>query len=175
MEIREFYSSFEPKLNYADHVQSILRDLPESITSGLGSVLLRDSSSVTRKEARRPLTGGASLREVSGVYYRSHGGSPARIELFLDTIIDIWPKWALHVPFLRYEIVGRVLFHELGHHVYAKQHPSRPANEEAASEIGKALLSKYLKMRYKNWLPVIYPIRLTYDLISMFRRSPTHD
>lgn len=172
MEIREHYARCEPRLEYARHVETIAHTLPEWVISGIGLVLLRDSFSLSRKEARETLASGVPVCEASGVYYRAHQGDPARIELFLDTILGIWPQWVIHVPILRYEIVGRVFCHELGHHVYARKHPTAPANEREASAIGKALLSDYLRVRYKRWLPLIHPIRWVYKLISMIVGKP---
>lgn len=167
MEIRQYYTKFEPRLEYARHIETIAHTLPEWAISGVGLVLLRDSFSLSRKEARETLASGVPTCEASGVYYRGHKGSPARIELFLDTILDSWPQWIIHAPILRYEIVGRVFCHELGHHVFAKRHPTAPTNETEASAIGKALFSDYLRIRHKRWLPLIHPIRWTYKLISI--------
>lgn len=169
MKIRQHYEEFEPSVDYAHYLERVISLVPRTrdkwTRPGSTSRFLEPDPPGNTKT----LASGALAREASGIYYRAWQGSPARIELFLDTITGMWPAWIVHVPMFRYEIVGRVFFHELGHHVFAKRNPTAPSNEREATEIGKSFFSSYLRSRYRWWLPVIHPVRWLYWLVSKLK------
>lgn len=165
---------YKPAVDYEGYLRSVLDRLPPEVLAGLGSIVLRDTASITSDEGARPLAGGASLYEASGVYYQAHGRNAARIELFVDTIRDGWPRWSKWTPILRYEIVGDVFFHELGHHVHYMENPRAKVSdkEEKATAIGTKLFSQYFRARYRFLIPFLRIAKGVHDLASGISRYP---
>ena len=171
IKIQEYLRTYRPPLNYAKHIDSIVSQLPRQVTKDLGLILLRDTASLSRTEQRIKLREGKAPADARGLYYRPDSGRPARIELYLDNILGEWPSWITKVPLLRYEIVGRVFFHELGHHVYALEHPRSPRNEEVASSLGSAFLADYCRVRYRSLMPLVRLAKLVVAAIVSIRRA----
>lgn len=148
MNVRTYYADYEPPLDYAAYLRGVVERTDPALTDGIAVVLLRNSGSVGRRESRWKLSGGVGPRNVQGIYYRAWK-EPARIELFVDKILDRWPSWMVHVPILRYEVISIVFFHELAHHLQAQQKPSEPGNEAEATRIGRQMMSTYFAKRHR--------------------------
>lgn len=172
IEIREFYGGdYCPPLDYRRHLEKALPFIPAKVTRDLGQVLLRDSRTLGRNEARLRVPEGGVVSDALGLYYRREGKRLARIELFVDKILERYPPWVLKAPILRYELLGRVFFHELGHHVYACDNPRHPSNEDAATRTGKKLLGEYYRHRYRWLIPVAYLIAFPLKIARRLARK----
>jgi hypothetical protein len=126
---------------------------------------LRDGeglSPVERKRRRR-----RSKKTILGTYHAKSRGRAAHIDLFVDEIVGS-SHWALlHVPFLRYVVVGRVLFHEVGHHISRFVVPEYGPREDLANRWSRTLMKEFLRRRYGARL---HPIRaVVLSLRAAFR------
>ena len=107
------------------------------------------------------------LDETVGLYYRCEGKETARIELLIDNILDGWPLWLLHRRFLLDLVVGRVLFHEIGHHIQAEVEPRRGVADEIADLWRDKLLRAYLRSQY----PLLLPLALLVERLTRWLRT----
>jgi hypothetical protein len=149
---------YEARLDFAKEVARVLKSLPDHAVAGLGSVVLRVTSSLTSTENKTVVRSGgrrATPANANGTY--SHGSSTRQpaIQLFVDNIVSEWPAWVVRVPILRYEIVNRVLCHELGHHIQALQKPGRPQSEAEARRLGARLMHRSFARRHPLLLPFV--------------------
>ena len=149
---------YQVRLDFAEEIARVLESLPDHAVAGLGSVVLRVTSSLTSKESKTVVRSGtrrAAPAITNGTY--SHGSSTRQpaIQLFVDNIVSEWPAWVVRVPILRYEIVNRVLCHELGHHIQALQKPGRPQSEAEARRLGARLMRRSFARRHPLLLPLV--------------------
>ena len=63
-----------------------------------------------------------------------------------------WPRWVLVIPVLRASIFLSVFFHELAHHLQAKE-GRRNASEKQADKRARRWLSKFLAKKYWYLVP----------------------
>jgi hypothetical protein len=69
---------------------------------------------------------------------------------------------------LRYEALGIVLFHEIGHHIHAAHKPVFDGRENVAEEWSRKLFVRFLGLRYWYLMPVLYPVALVIRLLRHF-------
>lgn len=132
-------------------VERLVLDLPAGYVAGLDQILLRVAGSFTRREKKRKAAGKKKLiplEQCLGTYYRSFRDRPARIELYVDNITRDWPVLILAIPPLADVIVGKVVFHELGHHIHATSDRRFSNQEEVAEEWRKRLSREYFRRKY---------------------------
>ena len=102
------------------------------------------------------------MRETVGLYYSREGTDKARIELFVDNILVDWPTWLVGFRFFLDLVVGRVFFHEVGHHIQSVVEPRKGVADEIADSWRDRLLRAYLRSQYPLLLPFILLVeRLT--------------
>ena len=135
------------------YVRRSLRTVSADLTRGLGSIVIRELSQLSRTEKRQRLRGGGLLRRAAGAYYEPHGNEPARIELFPDRILATAP-WPFRTFPLAVEMqVAMVLYHEIGHHVAWTRKERHPRSESRAEEWEKKLFQQSLEARW--WMRVL--------------------
>lgn len=139
----EYFLEWKPSSSYSKSLERVLGSLPSGHLSGLSLVVLRDSRDLSAREKK------GRLDRLRGVYYRAQGVKSARIELFIDKILLYWPAWFRKLPVIRFEIVHRVFFHELAHHIQTvQQGVKRPHSEEKTEELAKVLWRASFKARH---------------------------
>ena len=153
MKILSQYGHYQPKGDYSSSIGRVVRSLPTRYFNGLGAIVLRDETSLTREERRR------GFGNCEGIYVRAKRSSSPRIELFVDNIFKPWPRWIHYVPLVRYEIVHAVLFHELGHHLQDTLYPDRSRSEGGATDLGRKLSRHSFAVRYPLLVPMIRVLR----------------
>src|SRR5688572_15675498 len=105
-------------------------------------------------------------RQSLGRYYVARRGEPAYIELIVDEIVKDVPA-----PFDRFQLprdltVGRVLFHEVGHHLHLTSRGVGRSNESSA-ELWKDRLSRmHIQRRYGYMRPFTPLLRLVRNVIK---------
>lgn len=163
--INEAYSTFKPVVNVAACIARLLGTVPDESLAGLSCVSLRDEGGLSSRERakRRKRAGDALL----GTYYPATAQRKAGIDLFVDKILAGFPVALLRIPLVLDVRVGRVLFHEIGHHLDARVAPGTRSREGQAESWSKRLLSRYLRRRY--WY--LIPLRPLFSLAGAILRG----
>lgn len=95
-----------------------------------------------------------------GTYHRPWKGEPAWIELVVDEIVKDLPRPLDRIGLVRDMTVGRVLFHEVGHHLDATVGSVGRTGEHGAEAWGRRLSRAYLRRRYWYLLPLAPVFRI---------------
>ncbi len=148
-------------------VEGTLMALPREYTRGLGSVLLRDVASLSKKE-RAPyrVNGQIHLREKTlGSHFAPRRQKLAHIEILVDNLFKQVPRWVYWSRVLRPLVIRDTLLHEIGHHVALLRGHARGGSEAGAERYRDELERAYYRARYP---------RLT-SLTARIRRITGHD
>lgn len=105
----------------------LLEALPASYLRGLETIVLTNRSALSTDQ-RRTKTWSRNykgkLTNARGWYQESWKFSPAVIYLCVNNILRSELPSFRRIPFLRYEALGTVLYHEIGHHIDAAVRPA---------------------------------------------------
>lgn len=158
----EAYSGKKPELDYASSIRRVLESLPPEYVSGLEAVVLRDEASLSRKELRE------GYADARGRYIRPrHQVKKPWIELYVDNILEEIPIFVRRMPVLRYEVVHRILFHEIGHHLQATLIPKRHQPESGAWELADKMSRYSFRQRHPRLVPWA---RMARKVVNFLRR-----
>jgi hypothetical protein len=127
---------------------------------GLNAIVLANQSALTRDQRRQKIWSRnrkVRLKEVRGCYYRTTKSSPATVWLYVDNILRSEVPWFRRMPFLRYDALATVLYHEIGHHIHAVHKPVFECKEDIAEHWSKKLFGRSFRQRYWYLRPVVYP------------------
>jgi hypothetical protein len=155
--IRESYRGYKPPVNATRTVKRLLAGVPEKYIRGLDCVVVTNLSGQPRRNRLGKTTsrGRRVLQSrVLGRYHRKWRGNSPWIELYVDQIVRRYPRWALWIPFVRDIVVGRTLYHELGHHVHLTMRPEYREKEDVADDWEKKFSSHFIRRRYWYLIPV---------------------
>lgn len=157
--IQETYGRYKPPGWVRPTIERLLTGVPAAYLSGLGTIVLTDSSVVGPGKTRR--VGGRKYdrRACRGFYYRRHGGTPASIEIIVDNVLAAYPRFASAFAVSRDGVFAGVLFHELGHHLEVTVGAAAPSGEAAAEEWKRRLGRLYFQRRYRWLRPVARILR----------------
>lgn len=150
IKVREFYNDYLPPRYVLRLVVRLLSSVPAKYTNALDCVVLTNQSGAPRRKRLGKVTWRKrrlSQDGVLGLYHRAFSGKPAWIELYVDNISKavLYRPW---VPLGCTACFGKVLFHEIGHHVHATVRPEFAEKEDVADDWGKKLLGNYFLKRY---------------------------
>jgi len=155
--IREAYKDYTPPVPAAEIVDRLLSGLPPKRLIGLKTVVLTNAAGLSHDE-RRAKTWSRKrkvrIRECRGLYHQEWKNEPAWIELFVDSILQIWPRATLRIPLLRDLAFSDVLFHELGHHIHKTQAPEYKEREDVAEDWERRLDRYYYRRKYWYLAPL---------------------
>lgn len=176
--VYEHYAAFNPPMFVRPTIGRLLAALPPAYLAGLDAVVLRSTESLSGPERRRKTRGrgrAVLLRDCLGIYHRARRGRPASIELIVDNILGSMPRWFLRVPCLRETAIGKVLYHELGHHIHSLFAPEYRKREQVAEQWERRLTRRYLRANYWYLLPLAYVLRGPLRIVrgSLLRLSHT--
>jgi len=167
-EIVENYRDFEPPTGFRRSLDQLLDTVPEKYLVGLGAIVLTNQAALTRDE-RREKTWSRNhkikLADSLGWYQSAGRTSPANIRLNVDNILRSEDPRTRRIPLLRYEALGTVLFHEIGHHIHAAHKPVFDGRENVAEEWSRKLFVRFLRLRYWYLMPLLYPAALVIRLV----------
>lgn len=171
-----FCKEFEDPLDFEQILRESLEAVPPDLLGGIESIVLRDVASLGRRErsarfVRRGEQGRTTLCETKGLYYYARGTRGARIELFLDNILEEQPRWHFRVPMIREYLVAGVLLHEIGHHVQAAIKPSREERERVADRWKWILFRRYAAQKWLAARLVAAAGRLTRSIRRWWHRT----
>jgi hypothetical protein len=87
--------------------------------------------------------------ECRGLYHQAWNGNRAWIEIFVDNTLKHWEKgFSLRIPFIHEDLLGGVLFHEIGHHIHFAARPEYREKEDVA-DVWKIRLERiYFRQRF---------------------------
>ena len=132
-------------------VERLLAFLPESYCHGLGAIVLtRTDISANRARRARANRNGMAL----GRYHAGWKGEPAWIELVVDEIVEQIPTGMTWLQLFRDLVVGRVLFHEIGHHLDATHRSVGRTGEHGAMAWERRLSRQYVQQTYDYLRPL---------------------
>lgn len=166
-QIIEAYRDYSPPYNATRIIEILLRHIPAEDLIGLHSIVLTNSSGLSRDQRRQKTWSRnrkVRLSECLGWYARATRSSVARITILVDNIVRRETKFALSVGFLRNMSLAGVLYHELGHHIHATRRPEYRGKEDVAEVWRKKLTGRFIQERYWCLFPVALPIKLVLDL-----------
>ncbi len=155
--IKEFYRGYEPPVNASTTVRRLLEGVPEKYVRGLGSVVVTNLSGQPRRNRLGKTTSrGRRVPQsrVLGRYHRKWKGESPWIELYIDQIFRRLPRWAIWIPFVRDFVLGKTLYHELGHHVHLFIRPEYREKEDVADDWGKKFNAHFARHTYWYLIPI---------------------
>jgi hypothetical protein len=173
-EIVENYKDFEAPANFRKLLDDLLEAVPAKYLVGLKTIVLANQSALTRDQRRQKIWSRnrkVRLKEVRGCYYRATKSSPATVWLYVDNILRSEVPSFRRMPFLRYDALGTVLYHEIGHHIHAVHKPVFEGKEDIAEDWSKKLLGRFFRQRYWYLRPVVYPVWLLRQLVIRLKRE----
>jgi hypothetical protein len=147
-------------MNVRKVVERLLDSIDTDYLQGLGSIVLSSQAQLARKQRRKKfLSRGQKLpvTRILGFYQQSWKGQPAFIELYVDKILVSVPGFLLHVPIVGFMTIGKVLFHELGHHIHKTTRPEFKEREDVADKWSRELLKIAVLKRYRYAMPFLRP------------------
>lgn len=164
--INEAYRGYSPPVDVTRVVRRLLNEVPDRYTRGLSCIVLTNLSGQPRRHRVGKTTSRGrriAVSRVLGFYHRRWQGQPPWIELYVDQIFRRMPRWTLWIPFVKYAIVARTFYHELGHHVHLFIRPEYREKEGVAEDWRKKFSARFLRSKYWYLIPVA-------KLITLFRK-----
>jgi hypothetical protein len=114
-QIFEAYRDYSPPYNAKRIIEMLLRYAPSEDLIGLHSIVLTNSSGLSRDERRQKTWSRnrkVRLSECLGWYSRATRSSVARITILVDNIVRCETKFTLRIGFMRSMSLASVLYHE---------------------------------------------------------------
>jgi len=149
-------------------VERLVQSLAEEHLHGVSAIILTDSARIrVRKDGRRP------RRNRSGVVvgrYHPRSQEPAWIELIVDDIVLSMPKPFHRLQAARDAAFGRVLFHEVGHHLHLTVGSAGRGGESSADAWESRLSRMHMRKRYGYLRPVFPVIRIVVRVLRVAAR-----
>jgi hypothetical protein len=161
--INETYSGYKPPMNVVKVVRRLLAGVPSQYIRGLDCVVLTNLSGQPRKKRLGKIAsrGGRIARSrIAGLYHGKWKGRPPWIELYVDQILNKWPRWMLWAPFARDVAIAPVFYHELGHHVHLFIRPEYREKEDVADDWQRKFMKIFLRKEYWYLKPLFRLTRM---------------
>jgi len=172
--IVENYDQFEPPGHFRGILEELLDSIPPSYLVGLRTIVLTNRSALT-SDQRRQKTWSRNhmvrLADARGWYRAANRTAPASIYLCVDNILQSEQPGNHRIPVIRYDALGTVLFHEVGHHIHKVHKPEFRQRETVAEDWSKKLFLRFLRLHYWYLMPLLYPVSLYHQLSRLFRRK----
>ena len=161
--IHEQYRDYEPPRWVRPSIERLLASVPEHL-GGVESIVLTSSAAMEKGKTQRIAGRKYHTRDCRGFYHPAGKQGRAWIEIAVDNVIG-----TLSPPFnfLRDLVLGKTLFHEIGHHLEVTVGAPARTGEAAADEWSKRLMRVHLRKRYW-WLRPL--MRVLKPVVRAFRR-----
>ncbi len=159
--IVESYKDFEPPRDFKHSVETLLSYVPPKYLRGLKAVVLTNRAGLARNRRSQKVWSRnrkVRLTEAYGSYSRPQKSSPALVWLYVDKIDKAGARWWRWVPVLRYIVPGRVLYHEIGHHIHTVHRPIHEGREDVAEEWTTKLLANFMRKHYWYFSPLLMAV-----------------
>ena len=168
--IREFYKNFTPPHWVYATVVRIMNSVPDKHLCGLDCVVLTNQSAKARRDRLGKVTSRGRRHpqsRVLGRYHPAHRGNKPWIELYVDNVCAQIPKRYNWIPILRETIIGKPLFHEIGHHIHRSK-PEHREKEDVADDWALKLGRNFVQKRYWYLRPIRKQVAWAARLASRF-------
>jgi len=156
--IYENYGAYKPSVNARKIVEKLLVAIDPEYLQGLGSIGLSSQIPLSRNKRRRKFLSRGhkyGMSDIQGYYRQPWNGQPAFIELYVDKIFAGMPGFVARLPMVGFLRIGKVLLHELGHHIHRTKHPESEEREDVADEWSRKLLKIAARKRYRYAVPFL--------------------
>jgi hypothetical protein len=175
-DVVERYTGYTPPFDVTALTGKLLASVPSRYLHGLSRIVLTNAGDLSRK-LRRQVTKSrgrkVKVRETRGLYHPASKNEPAWIEIFVDNTLRAWERgWWLKLRYLREELIGDILFHEIGHHIHFVVRPEYRETEDVA-DVWKVRLSRnYSRKAYPLLRAVARTVKfLTGNFLDRFARK----
>ena len=129
-------------------VERLLASVSQVQLAGLGAVVLTERAVATTRKGSRPMRKNRRGTPL-GRYHLAWNGQPAWIEIVADQVVDELSRRPLaNLQFFRDRAVGRVLFHEIGHHLDNRIGVEARSGEPAADAWARTLWRQHARRHY---------------------------
>jgi hypothetical protein len=158
--IHENYGAYKPSLNARKTVESLIASIEPEYLQGLGSIVLSSQFDLPRTKRRKKFLSRGSKYSTSAIqaYYQAQWkGQPAFIELYIDKILAPIPSWFARFPTVGFLTIGKVFFHELGHHIHQTIRPEFKEKEDVADQWSRKLMKNAFLKHYRYAVPFLRP------------------
>jgi hypothetical protein len=160
------------RYNPPEWVDPTVRRLLDSVSvqlTDLGAIVLTERIVATTRKGSRVMRRNKRGTPL-GVYHPAWNGKPAWIEIVVDDIVAELSDWPLaNWQFARDGAVGRVLFHEIGHHLDARIGAEARSGEPAAEAWAQSLFRQHVRRHYRY----MRPLKPVFALFARFARFMT--
>ena len=165
--IVEAYCNYSPPVHVYGSVQLLLRFIPPEHHVGVHQIVLSNSEEVrTQIKGKIPL-GKIRVRpaECRGLY------AEGKIVLLMDRIFGSYPEIFFLIPQFKTYVIGRTLYHEIGHHIHRLEQPGYRNDEEAVADRWREkLLRQFLVQRYWYLAKPLRVISAAINTVTLKRR-----
>lgn len=167
--VTQFTAGYEPPFDVAATVEKMLETVPPKYLNGLSEIVLTNTAALPRK-LRRSMTKsrGRKVRQAAsaGLYFQPWNGRPAWIKIYVDNTLSAWERglW-LRLSYFREQVLGGVLFHEIGHHIHKTVRPEFREREDIADEWKIKLRRNQFALQHP-WQRAV--LKLFLPLVRMF-------
>ncbi len=173
-EVIENYAGYTPPFNVKALTEKLIASVPSRYLHGLSRVVLTNAGELPRK-LRRKMTKSRGkkvrIRTARGLYHQAWHGKPAWIEIYVDNTLSFYKRgvWRLllYLAYFRESELGKVLFHEVGHHIDATVRPEFRESEDIADDwstkLGRDWFRKnhpFLRWVLRRFTPVIRQVAI---------------
>lgn len=170
--LREDYQSYKPPAWVSKTVTQLLESLSGQHVGGLSGIVLTESALIGKGRTGRIAGRKYAMKDCLGFYHPRWQAEPPAIFLIVDNILAGTPPLFWRLPFSRDIFLGRVLFHEVGHHINDTVGSLAGGEEASAVEWERRLWRIHVWTKYWYLRPVFKPLRLSGGwLLRVLRRN----
>ncbi len=170
----EAYGSYDAPKNIVPIMNSLLDGVPEGFYIGLSEIQITDSSTLSEARRRAKTSERCRVGQARALYSPASKRGSARIEIFLDKVLNDLPLVLRRLNFFKELVLAEVLFHELGHHrQFHGEISLRKNRQEAfAEECSSRLLRRLFNRKYKFLKPFVAIANWGLDVRDKYSKSP---
>jgi hypothetical protein len=148
-EIRASFRHYVPSRGLSKSVEKLLSVIPAEQLGGLDAIVLTDADSIGKGQTQRVRGRQHARRDCLGFYHPAGRRNAAWIEIVVDNVLHGVPRLALSLPLVRELLLGRTVYHEVGHHL---QHVYGARLGAATAEKWSRRLSQSFLRGHYAWL-----------------------
>jgi hypothetical protein len=163
------YRDYTPPFNVSAIVHQLLLTVPDTYLTGLDCIVLTNDAGLSRRDRVGKVWSRGRKYNKSRVLGRYHGGRRnhlSYIELRVDKIVSGLSRTVLRIPLLRDFAFGKVLFHELGHHIHRTIRPEHTEKEDVADSWAGKLNANFVRKKYWYAFPILFAASRVYRFMN---------
>lgn len=140
------YRDYSPPSWMRSTVIRLLESLEPNHIGGLQVIVLTNADRLGKGKTNRVRGRKYRERDCRGFYHPASRNGGAWIQLVVDNIVrNRKPRF----KFMQDFIVGRTLFHEIGHHLHETVGSAKRGGEESADDWGIRLMDVHVRRRHR--------------------------